>query len=985
MRKFKHILLIILIVLVTSRTKAQDLNGVHFQETGSSVSAENDLTRIVFNLKTGSYQVISKIDRTVCIDSAYAQVNEWKTTDPGLRKWQLLDDKDGASLLISQEIPNQPTLLLKFSMKQGKPYVLFTTGINNTTNQAIAVKKLAPLCDAHIFRGENIMENLKVLDGNGGGEGTIIREKPALLSRNNLMFTFGNDRIRHSLVMGGISYNEYEKFAQIGSLSTRREELKDQDVNDMRLLTYIDLGAEEQTKQVGREPEIKVLKGKGYVFDDQLTYPEANSVVWDEKEIEIEISILDKDKLYSVGLVWCDDGSGRTQSVSVQDGDNVNSRNEVIASKSLPNLNKAEKPEVAYFRIPKEMSEKGSVRIIVKNEGGINTVASELIVYEGKVYTDHWGKVFPVETMTRLQKEPSINLYAKDAVGKRVDPGVSYLPEKDRFYLDCSTTDPFESLELYGKTLASEQHVKVNYYYFPTICLWYAMEPRYGGIGTLATNDSPGAVEEMQRVKDSGWLKYTTMAIRLVPDCYADVNENGWWDDAHWQLHGSGKQHPGMKLKSAHYRPPYETTEKWAGTVTRLGGIPLIYFQTAVRSKDYAEKYPEQMLYNESYHQVGNWDYFNQGYSTYDFTDGAFAKHMQEVYSNLRKAGVRGLMYDYTYTGWADYGGMDDKYATSGSHYLRIFQLAKEGLGNDCYLHERNLDRGSDITLGTVASQRIWGDTDIATPEMISRGGLRWYKNRTVICYDMDAKNLIKVSPNNQDGLQKMLTMSYVAGSRLLLANSFCMLNAQQIHTLSRVFPFHQTTLSARPIDMLQSSLPKIYDFKITPEWHQLALYNQNDSLPDDFKIRLSSKVTSGGLGLDPSKSYYIYDFWNDTFVGNYKGSASLMQTLRPGEARMLSVREVKSFPQIVSTDRHLMQGYIELSGISWEPEHHILSGTAQLIENEPMKIVVANNNFHVKQVKSDQAISTMQVKDGFTEITLTSKTGQSVQWSLIF
>ena len=86
--------------------------------------------------------------------------------------------------------------------------------------------------------------------------------------------------------------------------------------------------------------------------------------------------------------------------------------------------------------------------------------------------------------------------------------------------------------------------------------------------------------------------------------------------------------------------------------------------------------------------------------------------------------------------------------------YRTIFKLASEGLGNKAYIHERNLKYGSDIALGYVASQRTWGDTDVITPEMVARSGLRWYKNRVVVNYDMDAKNLLKAQPaDSEDGI----------------------------------------------------------------------------------------------------------------------------------------------------------------------------------------------------------------------------------------
>lgn len=108
----------------------------------------------------------------------------------------------------------------------------------------------------------------------------------------------------------------------------------------------------------------------------------------------------------------------------------------------------------------------------------------------------------------------------------------------------------------------------------------------------------------------------------------------------------------------------------------------------------------------------------------YDFTDPGFVSHMKKVYDKLREAGIKGIMYDYPEgTEWSFEGGFEDKYATTAWGYRNMFKLAYEGLGSDCYLNERNLLKGSDITLGLVASQRVWGDTDQITPEMVTRCG----------------------------------------------------------------------------------------------------------------------------------------------------------------------------------------------------------------------------------------------------------------------
>jgi hypothetical protein len=836
----------LVLLLLTLALPAACPTAASAKENAAAI-LQNERVKIAFDLQTGFYSISDVRDGRVCIDGAFAQVGSIKTTDALTRSYTLATANtattDGASsLTIACTDPQKGTLLLKFSVKKDTPYIILSAGFENRTNAPVIIKTITPLSGGTLFRGKNISENLSVLDGNGGAEQTFVRHSPAAVCRNNMLVHFGSGEDFISLVLGGVSYNEFNKYAEITPT------------------------------------------------------------------------------------------------------------------------------------------------------GGIEKIAK----------TKHRAASIKATTA-------AIKLFATDTVGKRVDAGTIYFPERDSFFLDCVTRDPFLSLETYGKVLAETQNIRLNHYYFPSICLWYAMKREYGG--AVGANDSVGAVNEMRRVRDSGWLKYTKMAIRLVPDCYDESNENGWWDDAHWQIHGGGKGQSHDGLKSAHYRPPYETTKKWAQAVTELGGIPLTYFQTAVRSKDYVEKFPQHMLFNESYHYVGkirrwdwkklnpddptahtplrsavsDWDHRNKGNTSYDFTDAGFTEHLRSVYKNLKDGGVRGLMYDYPSTGWALFGGMEDKYATAASAYRRIFQIAKDGLGDDSYIHERNLWIGSDIALGIVASQRIWDDTDIVTPEMISRGGLRWYKNRSSIAYDMDAKNLLKSRPANDDGLRKMLTMNYVCASRLLLANSFSALKPHHIKTLSRLFPYHSTPLAARPVDMLSRRHPTIYAFRINDGWQQVVFYNQDDKKSAEISAGFSDKSIRGGLEFSADKEYYVHDFWNNRFVGKFSGSGRLTQTLRAGEARVLSVRAVRQEPQVLGTDRHLLQGYIELAEIKWDAAAKKLQGNANLVAGEPMKITLACNGKKAVTAKAVGAEATVTQNGDIAELTLRSETGETAKWEVSF
>jgi hypothetical protein len=605
-----------------------------------------------------------------------------------------------------------------------------------------------------------------------------------------------------------------------------------------------------------------------------------------------------------------------------------------------------------------------------------------------------------------------IQLFSEDPVGKLIDPGSKW-EGNELFYLCINNSNPFEALEKYGLAIRDAQQVKLNYYDFPTECLWYASvyakdpsRPKF--------NDSKGAVDEMDNALKSGFTKYSRVAIRLVPDAYGRLNQQGWWDDKHWAMWGDKSS-----TDSNNYCMPYLTTESWSRPIVEKGGIPLTYFQSGRRSEDFVKEHPSFMLFNDPYRMATgqvdkmkhlNYDlggesdegYLNQWWDEenmvgYDFTDEGFIKHMKEVYANLRKAGIRGLMFDYPEsTAWAFNGGFDDKYATTASAYRNMLRLAYEGLGQDSYIDERMIGRGSDLSIGLVASQRVWGDNDVFVPEMVTRCGLRWYKDRVIVNYDLDAKDPLKARPAfNNDGLKTLMTMGYVVSARFLMARGFYQLSPDQLYIMSRTFPYPSIPKSPRPVDAFTNgfSVPRVFDYEVSPRWHQLALYNPNiDSTDLDSNImavQFGTSLNEGGLGLSPDKEYLLYDFWNDKFVGRFYGSDMLIQELRWGETRMISIHESEKNPQFISTNRHIMQGLVDMTGLPvWDEGRKTLSGKSKVIGGEEYKVIIALNGYKTAGSNAGNAKSRIEIVDkdnGLAALTILSKTNGEVAWSVTF
>ena len=240
--------------------------------------------------------------------------------------------------------------------------------------------------------------------------------------------------------------------------------------------------------------------------------------------------------------------------------------------------------------------------------------------------------------------------------------------------------------------------------------------------------------------------------------------------------------------------------------------------------------------------------------------------------------------------------------------------------------------------------------------------GLRWYKNRVVMSYYPDSKAFvgfnekgrIDYAPMEMIKRRSILTMLYATSGRIESACSLTKLDAPTIYDLGRAFPMHSTPQSARPVDAFTGvKTPRVYSFRVDDQWQQVAFCN-DEPAPNTVSAPLSGdQATTGSLGLDASKNYYVYEFWADRFLGKLAGTAKLEAPLAAGEARMYSVREVLDHPQVLSTNRHLMQGYVDLANVNWDSGKTRLSGVAKVVGGEAFRIVLARNGSTGGQVSA--------------------------------
>jgi hypothetical protein len=522
----------------------------------------------------------------------------------------------------------------------------------------------------------------------------------------------------------------------------------------------------------------------------------------------------------------------------------------------------------------------------------------------------------------------NITLAMSDPAGRRIEKDEEWWAP-DTYYLGVGT-DPFTTLEQYGLAMRIANNANPNLYSFPTLCGW--------AVGNLSKgkdiNNSKALVEEMDEANKCGLTKYTKVAVRLEPDfyCYTDGNtQQGWWDDEHWSKYG-------------HLVAPYETFEKWCTGVKERDGIPFTYFQAGMPSDDFARAHPEWML-NDDISQLHLYHRHHQPYVRYDYTNAEFQKYTLSMWQRLRKEGLVGVKFDYPETAW-NTAKFDDPLATTTSAYRKVFELCREGLGPDARIHERALGESDrpilDVTAGIVDIQRTAWDNNSFEPQYVTTGGLRWYKAGSVFRYYPDSKAIHTHSPETR---QSLLTMMAFTSGRLELATPFKMLTPEMVHDISRIYPVYDGINSPRPVDAFTGKKdPSVYDLALTKDWHQVVLFNAGNE-KSSISVGLSSPLIEGGLALEKDAEYYVYDFWKDTFIGKFNGTQIITANLDSMACALYSIRKVLSTPQLLSTNRHILQGWMDIKELKWDENKKALSGKACVVAGEPFKIVIANNN----------------------------------------
>ncbi len=278
---------------------------------------------------------------------------------------------------------------------------------------------------------------------------------------------------------------------------------------------------------------------------------------------------------------------------------------------------------------------------------------------------------------------------------------------------------------------------------------------------------------------------------------------------------------------------------------------------------------------------------------------------------------------------------------------------------------------GGDVVLG-------WGGFHVALlPTM------KFYYLHNIVWYS-DPDVLLVRSPLTLDQARVWATLEGLTGQALMSSDRLPDLAPERVELLRRVYP----ATDIRPLDLFPSARDKrIWDLKINHlgrDYDVVGVFNF-----DTDKAALT-RLNWQELGLPDDQLVHVFDFWNQEYLGDW--SKGMAVNVAPTSCRVLTLLPDDGKIQLVSTSRHITQGWVDLVALNRNQAGDAFSGTSHVVKDDPYELRFAfprGTNCMVGQVTARAGRRNVPVEifnhQGWAAVRMTpSKTGD-VQWEVQF
>jgi hypothetical protein len=262
--------------------------------------------------------------------------------------------------------------------------------------------------------------------------------------------------------------------------------------------------------------------------------------------------------------------------------------------------------------------------------------------------------------------------------------------------------------------------------------------------------------------------------------------------------------------------------------------------------------------------------------------------------------------------------------------YRRTLPAIRAGIGSDSYLlgcwgiplAAMGYVNGSRTAGDVLQSHQGFLIAAIAMQEWNFLHNIAWYSDPDVL----------EVRPPLSDGTARSwATLMALTGQALMDSDRVMDLPPSRVELLRRIYP----ATDIRPLDLYRPDnvLKPIVDLKVhhlDRQYDVVGLFNYEGDAAVTHHLRWRD------LGLDPRQAYHVYDFWSGVYLGAWEDGVFI--DVPPSDVRVLTLMPAADRPVLLSTSRHLTQGWVDLMASS--ATGTALSGQSRVIAGDPYRLV---------------------------------------------
>jgi len=537
----------------------------------------------------------------------------------------------------------------------------------------------------------------------------------------------------------------------------------------------------------------------------------------------------------------------------------------------------------------------------------------------------------------------------------------------DKFALILSR-DPYSTLELYSELMSKETSMP-DPHIINGWCNWFY---------TMDTFDENEILQN---------ARFAAKELKPYGLEYIQIDEG--FQTAHGEWKGNSRFPHGLKWLCDH--------------IKELGLKPGIWIAPFVISETTGvfREHPEWLIKDEDGNpmRIGPWPsvntdwYRNESPKRYclDISHPDAEKWYTDLIDTIaNRWGFEMIKVDFVAWTLFSAHGFYDKSATPAQVYRKAMQIMRRTAGDKCHI----LDCGpGNVTAGYINSMRVeydqnygfadaaWRQYFLGSSSSAGAAGKRYFYHNKVWINDIDHICIDLLPLQNARAAATLIGLS---GGNTMSGDRLMNLSESKLEVLKKIFP--STIENAIPADLLDNDPQTVFSCHLErdfDQWDVAAFFNPDPSNSVTRKIKIER------LNLDDSKTYLAFDFWNERFAGEIKDTMTVK--VGPGSVQLYSLHEKRNVPQVISTNRHVKQGAVEISEVIFDERTNTLSGISVSPEGSSHSIFIylppsfSWDPGETKIYKNYSTYTARKTEENILRVDLMFENTQSSTWKIEF